>query len=248
MDSTEPVDPYLDPETGLLRNKVGARTRTALDEAEGDLSFARLVQLMDRPVRPTGDLDELRAIHRHLFQDIYDWAGQLRTVDIRKSVEGAQFFLPVSMIERAAVFAERELRADNMLCGMSRDHFIERLAYHYDSFNYIHPFREGNGRTSSDLVVRDAEPPVPRGQRSYAASVLDPHCLRCRVAAGLARRVRLGQRQGEQSRSRETRSWAAARYVQSGCQRDNPAGRTRHLLARRRARPSIVPKERRRSY
>ena len=36
MDSTEPVDPYLDPETGLLRNKVGARTRTALDEAEGD--------------------------------------------------------------------------------------------------------------------------------------------------------------------------------------------------------------------
>lgn len=147
MDSTEPVDPYLDPETGLLRNKVGARTRTALDEAEGDLSFARLVQLMDRPVRPTGDLDELRAIHRHLFQDIYDWAGQLRTVDIRKSVEGAQFFLPVSMIERAAVFAERELRADNMLCGMSRDHFIERLAYHYDSFNYTHPFREGNGRT-----------------------------------------------------------------------------------------------------
>lgn len=156
MDSTEPVDPYLDPETGLLRNKVGARTRTALDEAEGDLSFARLVQLMDRPVRPTGDLDELRAIHRHLFQDIYDWAGQLRTVDIRKSVEGAQFFLPVSMIERAAVFAERELRADNMLCGMSRDHFIERLAYHYDSFNYIHPFREGNGRTQRVFWTRIA--------------------------------------------------------------------------------------------
>lgn len=156
MDSTEPVDPYLDPETGLLRNKVGARTRATLDEAEGDLSFARLVQLMDRPVRPTGDLDELRAIHRHLFQDIYDWAGQLRTVDIRKSVEGAQFFLPVSMIERAAVFAERELRADNMLCGMSRDHFIERLAYHYDSFNYIHPFREGNGRTQRVFWTRIA--------------------------------------------------------------------------------------------
>ena len=156
MDSTEPVDPYLDPETGLLRNKVGARTRATLDEAEGDLLFARLVQLMDRPVRPTGDLDELRAIHRHLFQDIYDWAGQLRTVDIRKSVEGAQFFLPVSMIERAAVFAERELRADNMLCGMSRDHFIERLAYHYDSFNYIHPFREGNGRTQRVFWTRIA--------------------------------------------------------------------------------------------
>lgn len=102
MASTEFVDPYLDPETGLLRNKVGAQTKVALDEAEGDLSFARLVQLMDHPVKPTGDLDELRAIHRHLFQDVYDWAGELRTVDIRKNVEGAQFFLPVSMIGRAA--------------------------------------------------------------------------------------------------------------------------------------------------
>ena len=83
MDSTEPVDPYLDPETGLLRNKVGARTRATLDEAEGDLSFARLVQLMDRPVRPTGDLDELRAIHRRLFQDMagttYTPSGPQRT-------------------------------------------------------------------------------------------------------------------------------------------------------------------------
>lgn len=48
MASTEFVDPYLDPETGLLRNKVGAQTKVALDEAEGDLSFARLVQLMDQ--------------------------------------------------------------------------------------------------------------------------------------------------------------------------------------------------------
>lgn len=153
MASTEFVDPYLDPETGLLRNKVGAQTKVALDEAEGDLSFARLVQLMDHPVKPTGDLDELRAIHRHLFQDVYDWAGELRTVDIRKNVEGAQFFLPVSMIGRAAGYAEGELR------GMSREQFIDRLAYHYDQFNYVHPFREGNGRTQRvflNRVARDA--------------------------------------------------------------------------------------------
>ncbi|SER60325.1 cell filamentation protein [Propionibacterium cyclohexanicum] len=147
MTSTEFVDPYLDPETGLLRNKVGARTKAALDEAEGDLSFARSVQLMDRPVKPTSDLAELRAIHRHLFQDVYDWAGELRTVDIRKNVEGAQFFLPVSMIGRAAGYAEGELRADHELRQMSREQFIDRLAYHYDQFNYVHPFREGNGRT-----------------------------------------------------------------------------------------------------
>ncbi len=159
MASTEFVDPYLDPETGVLRNKVGARTKVVLDDAEGDLSFARLMQLMDRPPKATGDLDELRAIHGRLFQDVYEWAGQVRTVDVRKNVEGAEFFLPVSMIDRAAGYAAEELRADNNLRGLDRDRFIDRLAYHYDQFNYIHPFREGNGRTQRVLwnrVARDA--------------------------------------------------------------------------------------------
>lgn len=159
MASTEFVDPYLDPETGLLRNQVNARTKLALDQAEADLSFARLLQLMDRPPKATGDLDELRAIHRHLFQDVYEWAGQVRTVDMRKPVEGAEFFLPVLLIGRAANFAAEELRADNNLRGLSRDRFIDRLAYHYDQFNYVHPFREGNGRTQRvfwSRVARDA--------------------------------------------------------------------------------------------
>jgi cell filamentation protein len=159
MASTDFVDPYLDPETGLLWNKAGARTKAALDDAEGDLSFARLLQLLDHPPKATGDLGELRAIHRHLFQDVYDWAGEVRTVDMRKNAEGAEFFLPVSLIDRAAGFAAGELRDDNDLRGFGRDRFIERLAHHYDQFNYIHPFREGNGRTQRvlwDRVARDA--------------------------------------------------------------------------------------------
>ncbi|MGH3253715.1 MAG: Fic/DOC family protein [Trebonia sp.] len=145
-DSEEFLDPYLDPETGVLRNLIGARTKKSLEDAEGSLSFARLVQLMHRPPTPTGDLTELRAIHRHLFQDLYDWAGQIRSVDIRKNVEGAEFFLPSGMIERASAFAAGELHADDNLRGLDREHFIGRLAYHYDQVNYIHPFREGNGR------------------------------------------------------------------------------------------------------
>lgn len=72
-------DPCLDPETRILRNLAGARTRADLEDAEGSLSFARLVQLMDHPPKPTGDLAELLAIHRHLFQDLYNWASQLLT-------------------------------------------------------------------------------------------------------------------------------------------------------------------------
>jgi cell filamentation protein len=159
MASIEFVDPYLDPETGLLRNKVDARTKVALDEAEGDLSFTRLIQLTDRPPKATGDLGELRAIHRHLFQDVYEWAGEVRTVDIRKDIEGAEYFLPVSMVGRAAAYSAEELRGDDALRGLDRDRFIERLSHHYDQFNYVHPFREGNGRAQRvfwNRVARDA--------------------------------------------------------------------------------------------
>jgi hypothetical protein len=65
-DSGEFLDPYLDPETGILRNRVSARTKESLDDAEASLSFARLVQLMDQPPKPTGDLTELQEVHRHL--------------------------------------------------------------------------------------------------------------------------------------------------------------------------------------
>ncbi|WP_200960500.1 Fic family protein [Oerskovia sp. Root22] len=156
---TEFVDPYLDPQTGLLRNLVGARTKEELDKVEGDLVFTRLVPLMEQPVAATGDLRELRAIHKHLFQDVYEWAGQLRTVDIRKNVEGAQYFLPFSMIERAAGYAAGELAQESGLRGLGRKQFVDRLAYHYDQVNYVHPFREGNGRVQRvfwDRVARGA--------------------------------------------------------------------------------------------
>ncbi len=107
----------------------------------------------------TNDLAELFAIHNHLFQDVYDWAGQPRTVDIRKKSDGAAFFAPVRMIERSAGYAAESLREDGFLRALPRERLIERLALHYDQFNYLHPFREGNGRTQRifwSRVVRDA--------------------------------------------------------------------------------------------
>ncbi|MDR5699789.1 Fic family protein [Agromyces aerolatus] len=74
-------------------------------------------------------------------------------------VDGAGYFVPVSMTERAAGFAADELRADEYLRGMDRAMFVARLAHHYDQFNYIHPFREGNGRAQRwmwDRIARDA--------------------------------------------------------------------------------------------
>lgn len=130
------VDPYIDPDTGILRNLVGARTQADLDAAESALAHGRSLELDELQLgRGSGDLEEFRAIHRHLFQDVYDWAGEIRTVDIRKNVEGAEFFLPVSMIDRAAGFAAGELRKDGMLRGLDREQFIGRLSHHYDQWN-----------------------------------------------------------------------------------------------------------------
>jgi len=146
MASPEVVDPYLIPGTNVLRNLLGLTSAADLSAAEADLSFVRALQLLDEPVPATNDLRELQRIHLHLFQDICDWAGQVRTIDVRKNVPGAEFFLPVGYIEHAASICFAALAEDNHLSGLRRDEFVEHIAHHYEKINYIHPFREGNGR------------------------------------------------------------------------------------------------------
>ena len=86
-----PEDPYADPATGVLRNKLGLSTAGELEAAEREITHAALIFLKESPVPPSYDLGHLCAIHRRIFGDIYDWAGQLRTVAIAK---GSWFCLP----------------------------------------------------------------------------------------------------------------------------------------------------------
>ncbi len=181
MALTDFVDPYLDPTTGILRNKVSAWTQVDLDKAEADLVLARAVKFTENLPSGDGGLQELCSIHFWLFQDIYDWSGEIRTVDIRKSIEGAGFFLPVSMILRASNYAADELKEDNSLRGMNRTDFMRRLAYHYDQFNYIHPFREGNGRTQRIFWTRIARDAGWGLNWSVIQGPINDHA--CRVAA-----------------------------------------------------------------
>ena len=144
--STNP-DPYFDPKTGVLRNLVGARTWGELSQAEAEIGSSAMVLIQHDPPECTGDIGQLKTIHRLLFQDIYDWAGQIRTVDLRKRSPDAKPFLPSSRIEQAAQWATEQLRQQEMLVGLDQQAFIRQLSRHYDNVNYIHPFREGNGRT-----------------------------------------------------------------------------------------------------
>jgi cell filamentation protein len=83
-------DPYTYPETTTLRNKLGIRDAEQLDALERRMAAQRAAEGI-----PAGDfgLAHLQEIHRHLFQDVYDWAGQVRTVELNKG--GHQFMFPV---------------------------------------------------------------------------------------------------------------------------------------------------------
>src|SRR5206468_1553266 len=96
-------------------------------------------------------------IHRQLFKGIYDWAGQIRTVDIKKNGENAEFFLIVNKISDAANYVFAELAKEKYLQDLPKEMFIPRLAYFYDQLNYIHPFREGNGRSQRVFWTRIAK-------------------------------------------------------------------------------------------
>jgi cell filamentation protein len=137
-----PEDPYADPVTGVLRNKLGLSTTGQLETAEREITHAALIFLRESPVPPSYDLNHLCAIHRRIFGDIYDWAGQLRTVAIAK---GSWFCLP-QYIESSAAETFRALHGENLLHGLPRDAFTERLTYYLGEVNAVHPFREGNGR------------------------------------------------------------------------------------------------------
>ena len=138
------VDPHTDLRTGVLRNLVGAG-RTAQREGRARRDAHERV-LGELPLGPTGTLDGLRRIHRWLLRDACDWAGEVGTVEIRKAGEGAQFLLPSANIPRDIAWARSELEKDDLLAGVAPRRFPGRTAYHYDNYNFVHPFREGNGR------------------------------------------------------------------------------------------------------
>lgn len=147
-------DTYVYPDTKVLRNKADIRDQAALDAFEADATAVRLLELLANPVQGTFDLDHLCAIHAYLFQDIYDWAGKLRTVDISRA--GSRF-ANFGLIEDYLGKKLRGLAAEGYLRGLSPDRFIARLAHYMAEINAAHPFRDGNGRVQRVFCSQLAE-------------------------------------------------------------------------------------------
>lgn len=134
-------DPACYPGTDVLRNKLDLRDGDLLAEAEA--AFAATAAEAIELSGPPFDLAYLRRLHRQLFEDVYGWAGELRSVDVSK---GTTRFCTVTRIgpEADRIFAA--LARENYFSGLHRAALVQRSAQLYDDLNIVHPFREGNGR------------------------------------------------------------------------------------------------------
>lgn len=156
---------YFYPETydpaiggGVLRNIPGIREFDALRAYDYRLSFARRTELELRPelVARTFDGEHMKALHGRLFGDVYEWAGQYRTVNMSKGGAG-----PFADAQNGAIDAYltdvqgRVIQTDWQ--RLDRPTFAERAAEVFARVNQAHPFREGNGRTAKLFMEHVAE-------------------------------------------------------------------------------------------
>ncbi len=139
---------YTDPETGVLRNTGNISDNEALQFAEAGATARRLQELWINPVQVTGS-GTLFAIHHHLFQDLYEWAGQKRTVQISKG--GNQFF-PLYRFNTALLHIDGLIAEYKLLDQHQKKLISRKLAEILDAVNFLHPFREGNGRTQREFL------------------------------------------------------------------------------------------------
>jgi len=147
-------DVYCIPGTAVLKNKAGITDQDQLDEYEGDFTAIRLLELTQNPVEGSFDLAHLCKIHQYLFQDVYDWAGQVRTVDI---IGGDSRFCNVRHIQSYSNTVFSALAAEKYLVYLEPKVFAHRLAHYLSEINAIHPFREGNGRVQRLFISQLAE-------------------------------------------------------------------------------------------
>ena len=125
----------------ILKNKLGIKNQEELEEAERNITALRILQLKTGELRGEPNFKYLCKIHKHIFGDIYPWAGKIRTVDISK---GNMFCNSQFILENAEeIFAN--LKKENYLQdNQDIKKMSERLSYYLSEINALHPFREGN--------------------------------------------------------------------------------------------------------
>lgn len=144
----DPAYTYIDPKTGVLRNIEHISDKNLLVVFESLKVSIRLEELQKQPLKIKNSLT-LLDIHKHLFQDVYSWAGKIRKVEISKG--GKQFF-PLSYFDNAFSYIDTLIVTYRNTEKDDIQQLTFMLAEILDNINYLHPFREGNGRTQREFL------------------------------------------------------------------------------------------------
>lgn len=142
-------DKYTYPNSPVLINLADIKDGERLEQFEADRAFRRLLQLANRPLEGPFDFEHLKPIHFYIFQDVYSWAGQVRTVNISKgtSTFGFHQYIEAHLRQTLGGLAE-----ENYLRGLATQAFVTRSSHYLAEINAAHPFREGNGRTQREFI------------------------------------------------------------------------------------------------
>ena len=145
---------YIDPKlkyadvNGVLFNLAEITDNKILIVFESLKVSKRVEELFEKPIK-IKDSESLLKIHHYLFKDVYKWAGQVRTVNISK--DGKQFF-DGELFHNAFRYLDRLIADYRKLKKTDITGIAEKLAEILDNVNYLHPFREGNGRTQREFL------------------------------------------------------------------------------------------------
>ncbi|MCL2834534.1 MAG: Fic family protein [Treponema sp.] len=154
---------YCYPGTDVLKNKLGIRDENALIVAEREITSLKILMLYNSPILTKKfNFDILCRLHKKIFEDIYEWAGKIRHGDFFS--KGNSIFCRGQYIMENANKIIENLQKENFLYGLKKFKFIEKTAYYMGEINALHPFREGNGRTSREFF---------RQLSLYAGYILD---------------------------------------------------------------------------
>lgn len=145
------VNPYRD-ENGVPYNKFHLNNQQEVDLIEYAFTSRRMAEMLTEHILDkwqSYDLSHLQAIHQHLFQDMYDWAGKIRTVHLNKYMANGQIsvFASPDKIQSGWTKLAQEIAEFRTQTELSFDDKVKKLTEIFIKANHLHPFAEGNGRS-----------------------------------------------------------------------------------------------------
>jgi cell filamentation protein len=169
---------YFDLDNDVLKNKLGIEDQDELEKKSAEISVTKLAELYLDPIKGDFDSEHLCAIHRYIFDDLYDWAGEYRTIYMKKDNQ-TTLFAPVDKIQEMLDKALVDLKI-KILNAYNKMELATALGTSYIAVQHVHPFREGNSRTIREFFrqfVLEKTPLLPMGPMELDLTAMNPDIM-----------------------------------------------------------------------